>query len=1168
MDNLTAKTILQHQLNTFKISKKDWVPTFTEAYEYVLRGLRTSHNASKTATAEHGEDSVEARTTAEECAAWAKLAHLTACILLAPDGRVRRTERFMHFAQGTWPSLLQSTLEYFDKAAARARNPRNRRARISNFKRTIREPGGISRTAHAIMSNSDPQAPRDQATLDKLKTKHPAGPTPQALAAEAAHGTATATAKLAAPTAAHTYSKLDEVFTVKSIRSAIMSTDTGVSPGLSSLRMSHLQLMVRRGDSYQVERILSHLTWLARTVFDEPDTLPEPFWDLFRAARLSAVGSKARPIACGDTLRRLFCRVFAAANKQRFARMFEPVGQFGVAVPGGVDKLGLMAQLIHEAGGTLVAVDGRNAFNSVCRLAVLKQAASLVPEAYALIRKLYGDESKPSLMFGMEGQAHAELVLSQEGVQQGDPLGPLLFALALLPLMQEFKQRFPELALPGFLDDLTICIVTRGELPDELAAVREAYEWLVPKLQAVGIEVNTDKTTCLLPADASNRVPAEHADRVHEYASELLGGIKVTTDAGMILVGSPVGDDVFSEQAVASTLQCDQADDLLHAVAGMRDTQAAFTLLRMCYLSRATFINRNARPSVTDIPLQRFDAAVQAAMAALMQEPVAATETGYNNDNQRDEFSTCFDHIRSQDWAQTDLRSATTCFSPTQQSLLRLPPKHGGFGLCSQHRRRHACFTARTVACIQAVMMALPVSIRTTLSPVVMTLPTLISLQSSVAALCTQDGIDAKTLAVILPAEVVSWALPEQAAAAAAEDEAAGAVIDADTDVQAVMLHWLYADPDAAEKPLRPRLQKVVGTEADNIAAEQHLSSLGVVQWPLVGDVGSDTHTAGLKVLKDRTRYNGMSSTGAAAFLTTVPSRNRHLTMEPRHWRESMRRWLGIERPDPGGLCPNLSCTHMLTAELARRCSLTGEQNSRHDPVRDMIYDTLKDSTRLPGVRKEDNTKFIASGHDGLRMDVTWPPGHMFFPLLDEGGNELPYQQGHDKRGGLADVSLVDSSSQILFTVGVANKKGPAFKSGAALNTRLREKYTTYGGKHPSNYTLIPLILEHTGASCPHVQVFIKAVAKHEHMLSGGAYAQGTIVHRWRQKISVTVQKVLSVTTERCYLRARKVVGQVAAPDKLIHERVHLLRTPVALQLHQQQQQQVDNGLDVGVGDQ
>jgi hypothetical protein len=74
------------------------------------------------------------------------------------------------------------------------------------------------------------------------------------------------------------------------------------------------------------------------------------------------------------------------------------VGQFGVAVPCGVDKVGLTAQLIHEAGGTLIAIDGKNAFNSVSRTKVLLQAAEQIPEAYALVCKIYGSTALPGLL--------------------------------------------------------------------------------------------------------------------------------------------------------------------------------------------------------------------------------------------------------------------------------------------------------------------------------------------------------------------------------------------------------------------------------------------------------------------------------------------------------------------------------------------------------------------------------------------------------------------------------------------------------------------------------------------------------------------------------------------------------------------------------------------------
>ena len=1135
LDAITAAELLQYQLVSFKRSNKTWLKPMAEALEYVLRGLRTSHAAAASARVAHGSDSVEAATAVAECAAWAKLLHVLSCLLLVPDGTTTRAQRFMHFAQGTWPALLTSTLAYVNKNAARIHPQHSRASRQRNTRRTLRQPGGIGRTASALLSGGNSSSPRSAATLAALKLKHPAGPATEQLEAVAVEAAQRAAAQLAAPLAVRPHAAIDDTFAAKSVRAAIMRTDQGVSPGLSSLRISHLQMMIRYAERDTVEQIISHLVWMARTVFKDPDSLPDTFWHFFRAARLSAVGAKARPIACGDTLRRVFCRVFVGANKADFSALFEPMGQFGVAVQGGVDKLGLMAQLIYEAGGLLIAIDGRNAFNAVSRLAVLKQAALHVPVAYALIRKLYGDADKPSLMYGLEGQAAAELVLSAEGVQQGDPLGPLLFALVLLPIMQAFKLRFPSLSLPGFLDDLTICIVTGGELPAELAAAREAYEWLVQQLQAVGIEVNTDKTTCLLPADAAQRVPAEHRDDFRQYASERLGGVKVTAAAGMVLVGSPVGADSFALEAVSAALQTPAADGLLRGLAGMHDdTQGGLTLLRMCYLSRATFLSRNARPAVTQAALQQFDEAVQLALAVLMQEPLAVTEGGYHLQGElaQDDFDACLNAVRS------PVHAPVTEFSDQQQALIQLPPRHGGFGLRSQCARRHAGFVARTVANIQAVLTALPTSLRDAMLPDMLRLPTLLSLRASVQSLHTQDGISREQLLELLPAELVAWSLP-----LATADADAG--VDVAADAAAAVQVWLSADPSDAETPLPKRLQVTLCRAADAVAATRYRRRLGdpSVTEPVQPDQTPTARRTALSpaVLRQLALYNSMSSPGAAAFLTTAPSFNRHLSMDAHDLREAMRRWLGIERPNPGGLCPK--CDAELTAEHARRCSRTGEQNARHHPLVEMVHDSMNSSTRVMG-RTEDSAPFVHCGHPLLRMDRTWQPNLMNLKMLDKDGQPIV---GRDRNGGLLDVSIIDQASPTNCSRGVADGTGPACKAGAAAIYRVKEKYDKYWGKYPANYTLIPFVLEQSGASSKHVQLFIQSAAWHEHDLSGGAWPVSAIVQRWRQKISVTLQKVLSVTSARVLLRVRDVVGREKS-NPLRYQSVYLVRRPVMLE--------------------
>ena len=103
------------------------------------------------------------------------------------------------------------------------------------------------------------------------------------------------------------------------------------------------------------------------------------FWTLRTSANLSALGQKARQVACGDVLRRVIGAVFCRRYGKNLADYFHPWGLYGVAVSDGVEIMALAATLVLENGCTFLSYDGANALNSIYRHRFLPALAEIVP---------------------------------------------------------------------------------------------------------------------------------------------------------------------------------------------------------------------------------------------------------------------------------------------------------------------------------------------------------------------------------------------------------------------------------------------------------------------------------------------------------------------------------------------------------------------------------------------------------------------------------------------------------------------------------------------------------------------------------------------------------------------------------------------------------------------
>ena len=121
--------------------------------------------------------------------------------------------------------------------------------------------------------------------------------------------------------------------------------------------------------------------------------------------------------------------------------------QLGYGVKNGAEAAVHAARLYFsnlKPNTAILKLDFQNAFNSIRRDKMLEAAQKFAPDLTAFVHSAY---SSPSTLFWGD-----RTFQSAEGVQQGDPLGPLLFRLSIHDLCSHLKLQF----CLFYLDDGTL----------------------------------------------------------------------------------------------------------------------------------------------------------------------------------------------------------------------------------------------------------------------------------------------------------------------------------------------------------------------------------------------------------------------------------------------------------------------------------------------------------------------------------------------------------------------------------------------------------------------------------------------------------------------------------------------------------------------------------------
>ncbi|XP_075259889.1 uncharacterized protein LOC142351636 [Convolutriloba macropyga] len=274
-------------------------------------------------------------------------------------------------------------------------------------------------------------------------------------------------------------------------------------------------------------------------------------------ASLTALSKKkggVRPIAVGEVLRRLIAKCLVSEAKSEAIELFDSL-QLGVGISGGAEAIIHSSKNTYDnivsaqKDGGVLQIDFQNAFNSVKRSHLLKATYEFIPGIAVFTNFCYSQHTP--LFY------NNAIIQSESGVQQGDPLGPLLFSLTLWPIIQKIKISVPDLVQHiWYLDD--------GFIAGSEDQTKQTLEILANEGPERGLILRKDKCELWSIKDLPS---------IDQAVKRILGN-------GFEILGAAVGSKEFVASCLKRRVQknLSMLDNLHH----LNDPQCALGILRYC----------------------------------------------------------------------------------------------------------------------------------------------------------------------------------------------------------------------------------------------------------------------------------------------------------------------------------------------------------------------------------------------------------------------------------------------------------------------------------------------------------------------------------------------------------------------------------------------------------
>ncbi|XP_052627549.1 uncharacterized protein LOC128134140 [Lactuca sativa] len=248
--------------------------------------------------------------------------------------------------------------------------------------------------------------------------------------------------------------------------------------------------------------------------------------------------------------------------------------QFGVGVSGGAEAIlhsanRLLNERHDDKSLSMLTIDFSNAFNLVDRSALLHEVRLRCPSISLWVDFLYGQAARLCL-----GNTH---IRSSTGVQQGDPLGPLLFAIVLHPLLHKIRDNCKLLLHAWYLDD--------GTLIGDLEEVAKALDTIMVTGPKLGLQLNIKNTELFWPSCDGRKL------REGLFPADIR-----RPPLGVKLLGGAVSRYASFIRSLAIK-RAENAVNLMRLLPQLSDPQSELLLLRSCMgIAKLFFGLRTCQP--------------------------------------------------------------------------------------------------------------------------------------------------------------------------------------------------------------------------------------------------------------------------------------------------------------------------------------------------------------------------------------------------------------------------------------------------------------------------------------------------------------------------------------------------------------------------------------------